>query len=119
MALNEPFMRPNEPSMTLDGDHGLGSRLEIPKEPAEIDLRLLCAELEASVWAEGVSSAMGTKVKGSSQLNRRGGTHQTGDTWKPLIWCAPEEPEEATSRQWPCQRPDDSERALSCYMRVA
>ena len=55
-----------------------------------IDLRLICAELEASAWAEGVSSAMGTKATSSSQLNRRSGTHQTGDAWKPLIWAAKE-----------------------------
>ena len=29
-------------------------------------------------------------MKGSSQLNRRSGTHQTGDQWKPLLWAAKE-----------------------------
>ena len=44
----------------------------------------------AAVWAEGISSAMGAKSKNSSYLNRRGGPHQTGDVWKPLIWAAKE-----------------------------
>jgi len=75
---------------SLCGITPANSRLEIPKIMEPIDLRLICAELEASAWAEGVSSAMGAKVKGSSQLNRRSGTHQTGDQWKPLLWAAKE-----------------------------
>jgi len=75
---------------SLCGITPANSRLEIPKELNPVDLRLICAELEASAWAEGVSSAMGAKLKHSSQLNRRSGTHQTGDQWKPLIWAAKE-----------------------------
>lgn len=66
------------------------SRIDVPKTLNPVDLRIYCAELENSAWAEGVSAAMGAKAKNSSQLNRRGGTHQTGDSWKPLIWAAKE-----------------------------
>ena len=64
-----------------------GSTLSIPKDVPPLECRMLCAELEASVFSEGVSSAMGGgggKTKGSTTLNRRGG-HAT-DQWQPLIW---------------------------------
>ena len=92
----ESFMRTQKVSSVTSVAHSLcgitpaNSRLEVPKKMSPIELRVLCAELENSVWAEGVSAAMGTKSKSSSNLNRRGGSHQTGDTWKPLIWAAKE-----------------------------
>lgn len=77
---------------SFNGITPANSRLEIPRIMNRVDLRLMCAELEASAWAEGVSASMGSAAKGkaSSQLNRRSGTHQTGDSWKPLIWASKE-----------------------------
>ena len=95
-AALEAFMRTQKVTSSTSVAHSLcgitpgNSRLEIPKVMNLYELRVLCAELEVSVWAEGVSAAMGTKSKGSSYLNRRGGTHQTGDAWKPLLWAAKE-----------------------------
>ena len=92
----EAFMKTQKVTSSTSVAHSLcgitpaNSRIEVPKVMEPIDLRLMCAELENSVWAEGVSAAMGTKTKQSSHLNRRGGTHQTGDAWKPLIWAAKE-----------------------------
>lgn len=48
--------------------------------------QLLCAELDANVFSEGVSSSMGGKTKGVSQLNRRG--HSSAEQWIPLLWAA-------------------------------
>ena len=92
----EEFMKTQKVASSTSVAHSLcgitpaRSRLEIPKVMEPFELRIICAELENSVWAEGVSAAMGAKSKGSSQLNRRGGSHQAGDTWQPLIWAAKE-----------------------------
>jgi len=63
------------------------SQLQIPKQLSVVECRLLCAELEANVFAEGVSAGMGTaKIKGTATLNRRGGS--ASDSWQPLLWAA-------------------------------
>ena len=63
------------------------SQLQVPKKLSAIDCRLLCAELESSAFAEGVSAGMGDgKAKGTSSLNRRGGSAKDG--WMPLLWAA-------------------------------
>ena len=63
------------------------SRLDIPKEVLPGELKLLCSELEANVFAEGVAAGMGGgKGKGVSQLNRRG--VNAADSWIPLAWAA-------------------------------
>ena len=71
------------------------SRLDVPKATAWLEvpqispfeLRLLCAELEANNYSEGISADMGDGKKGGrvTQLNRRG---QSAAEWKPLIWAA-------------------------------
>ena len=46
-----------------------------------------CAELEANIFAEGVSAGMGNvKSKGTATLNRRGGS--ASDAWQPLLWAS-------------------------------
>jgi len=92
----EAFMKTQKVASSTSVAHSLcgitpaRSRLEIPKQMEPLELRIVCSELENSVWAEGVSAAMGAKSKGSSQLNRRGGSHQAGDTWQPLLWAVKE-----------------------------
>jgi len=92
----EDFMRTQKVTNSTSVAHSLcgitpaKSRLEVFPDMGEIEVRIVCAELENAVWAEGVSAAMGAKSKGSSHLNRRGGSHQGGDTWQPLIWAAKE-----------------------------
>lgn len=65
------------------------SQLEVPKAVPPFETRLLCAELEANVFSEGVSASMGGgRAAGSkaATLNRRG--MQAADSWQPLIWAA-------------------------------
>jgi len=63
------------------------SQLQIPKNLSMVECRLLCAELEANVFAEGVSAGMGkSTTKGTATLNRRGGS--ASDAWMPLLWAA-------------------------------
>jgi len=46
-----------------------------------------CAELEANIFAEGVSAGMGQESKkGTTTLNRRGGSASA--SWAPLLWAA-------------------------------
>ena len=63
-----------------------GPTLTAMKDTPLYECRMLCAELDANVFAEGVSSSMGAggkKTQGTT-LNRRGG--HAGDQWQPLIW---------------------------------
>jgi len=62
------------------------STLEIPKEPAEVHLRILCAELHSHIWSEGVSAGMGGKK--NIQLNRRG--ISAANEWQPFLWACKE-----------------------------
>ena len=72
---------------SLMGIGGGRSTLSVPKQVPPIEVQMLCAELEASVFSEGVSASMGIKSKGNaSTLNRRGG--HLSDAWQPLIWAA-------------------------------
>jgi len=63
------------------------SQLQIPKHLSVVECQLLCAELEANIFAEGVSAGMGNvKSKGTATLNRRGGS--ASDAWQPLLWAS-------------------------------
>jgi hypothetical protein len=63
-------------------------RLDVPKTMPSFELRLLCAELYASTFSEGVSAAMGDvkRVANATSLNRRSAA--VAGHWEPLIWCA-------------------------------
>jgi len=76
----------NSVPRSLNGVTHSRSQLQIPKQLSVIDCQLLCAELEANVFAEGVSAGMGSKTKGTATLNRRGGS--ASDSWQPLLWAA-------------------------------
>lgn len=78
----------NSVPRSLNGVTHAKSQLQIPKSLSIVDCRLLCAELEANVFAEGVSASQGhsNKVKGTATLNRRGGS--ASDSWQPLIWAS-------------------------------
>ena len=71
---------------SLNGVTPSRSSLTVPKSVPTYESRLLVAELEANVWAEGVSAGMGVNRKGAATLNRRGA--QAADAWQPLIWAA-------------------------------
>jgi hypothetical protein len=74
---------------SLSGVTPSRSQLLVPKSPPPFEMRLLCAELEANVFAEGVSASMGGGSKGGGKaatLNRRGA--QAAEAWQPLIWAA-------------------------------
>ena len=62
------------------------SRLDVPKQMPRWELCLLCAELEANTFAEGVSAGMGGRALGTTQLNRRG-ANLAGE-WMALVWAA-------------------------------
>ena len=77
----------NSVPRSLNGVTHNRSHLQIPKQISIVDCRLLCAELESNVFAEGVSAGMGAKgAKGTATLNRRGGS--ASDSWQPLLWAA-------------------------------
>ena len=64
------------------------SSLEIRlPETDPVEARAVCADLEFSLWKEGVSDAMGsTKKKATTHLHRRGWHQSAADEWQPLIW---------------------------------
>jgi len=79
----------NSVPRSLNGVTHSRSQLQIPKQLSVVDCRLLCAELESNVFAEGVSAGMGDKgAKGTATLNRRGGSGSASDSWQPLMWAA-------------------------------
>ena len=68
---------------------GGNSRLDVRKLSIQpIELRILCAELQTNIFAEGISAGMGGKgpTGGVTSLNRRG--HAGTGEWQPLIWAA-------------------------------
>ena len=73
---------------SLMGIGGGRSTLNVPKQVPPFEVRMLCAELESSVFSEGVSASMGGSKgsKATTTLNRRGG--HLSDAWQPLIWAA-------------------------------
>ena len=65
------------------------SRLDVPKLMKRCELNILCSELEANVYGEGVSASMGSRSKSASamtSLNRRGASSLA--QWLPLLWAA-------------------------------
>ena len=77
----------NSVPRSINGVTHSRSQLQIPKQLSVVECRLLCAELEANVFSEGVSAGMGeSSKKGTATLNRRGGS--ASDSWQPLLWAA-------------------------------
>ncbi|KOO20837.1 achain structural determinant protein [Chrysochromulina tobinii] len=77
----------NSVPRSINGVTHSRSQLQIPKQLSLVECRLLCAELEANVFSEGVSAGMGeSSKKGTATLNRRGGS--ASDSWQPLLWAA-------------------------------
>jgi hypothetical protein len=74
---------------SLCGITSCRSSLEIRMPDADlIEARAICADLEFSLWKEGVSDAMGgtNKKKEVTHLHRRGWHKGVSDEWQPLIW---------------------------------
>ena len=73
---------------SLNGVCPAQSHISVPRQGiAPIELRIMCAELETNIFAEGVSAGMGGKGgAGVTVLNRRG--HAGVGEWQPLIWAA-------------------------------
>lgn len=87
------FMRKNKTKnsqsvpRSLMGVTPKNSRLDVLRELPPIECSLLCAELEANVFSEGVSAGMGgDKKTRATVLNRRGAS--AAEAWIPLIWAA-------------------------------
>eukprot|EP00325_Prymnesiales_sp_UTEX-LB-985_P016966 CAMPEP_0174755368 /NCGR_PEP_ID=MMETSP1094-20130205/106211_1 /TAXON_ID=156173 /ORGANISM="Chrysochromulina brevifilum, Strain UTEX LB 985" /LENGTH=715 /DNA_ID=CAMNT_0015961257 /DNA_START=10 /DNA_END=2157 /DNA_ORIENTATION=+ len=76
----------NSEPRSISGVTNKNSQLQVPKQLSVVECRMLCAELEASTFAEGVSAGMGATTKGTATLNRRGGS--ASSAWSPLHWAA-------------------------------
>ena len=64
------------------------STLEVPKSVPEVELRILCSELTASIFSEGISAGMGNRSGKAAVLNRRGAS--AASEWQPFLWAAKE-----------------------------
>ena len=76
---------------SLNGVGACGnSRLDVKRLNIQpIELRIICAEMQTYIFAEGVSAGMGGGKGGGggvTSLNRRG--HAGTGEWQPLIWSA-------------------------------
>jgi len=77
----------NSEPRSINGVTHKSSSLQVPKQLSHVECRLLCAELESNIFAEGVSAGMGQEnKKGTTTLNRRGGSASA--SWAPLLWAA-------------------------------